>query len=183
VPGGLVQTVRQRLTTSRKRVLRRRGRPRRRSVDSEQTNRVIEPRKNERCGGRRCSTSGRPHRSTRRSWVPRLHRGRRARRVGRGATGTWEISPPLVNTGHGNPEKIRGLRESRACTQEPARDTNKARTQSTAERRRTKRSGTGDEKSEALVVPRNRGTRLARTRGGKGRPAKRLGARERCRRH
>jgi len=164
--------VRQRLTTSRKRVLRRRGRPRRRSVDSEQTSRVIEPRKQVRRGGRRCSTSRRLHRGTQGSWVRRLRRGRRAGRVGRGTTGTWEISSPLVNTGHGNPEKkIRGLRESRACAQEPKRDTNQARTQSTAERRRTKRSGTGDEKSETLVVPVKRGTRLTRTREGKGRPA------------
>lgn len=159
---------------SRKRVLRRRGRPRGRSVDSERAGRVIELRKRRSRGGRRSCRGGRQHRGSRKRGL-RLHRSRRAGHASRGTTGTWEVSSPLMKNGSGNrKKKIRGLDESRACDQEPTRNTNKARTQRTAERRKTKRSGMGDEKSETLVVPRKRGTRLTRTRGGKGRPAERL---------
>lgn len=168
------RAARKRLTATRKRVLRRRRRLRRRSVDSKQVGRVIEPRKAEQCGGRRRSTHGRQHRSTPWSWVRRLRRGRRTGHASEGTTGTWEISTPLVNAGAETRATNRGLHESRACEQEPTGNTKTARTQSTAERRRTKRRGTGDEKSETLVVPRKRGTRLTRTRGGKGRPVERL---------
>jgi len=66
------------------------------------------------------------------------------------------------------------MSRARACRSQ--RGTRRKRAHGvTAERRRTKRRGTGDEKSETPVVPRNRGTRLARTRGGKGRPAERIG--------
>jgi hypothetical protein len=107
-----IKPVRQRLTTSRKRVLRRRGRPRRRSVDSEHASRVIEPRKNRQSWRPTPSLERRPHRSTPRSWARRLHRGRRAGRVCGGTIGTWEISSPLMQSGTGHPRKeTRGLCE------------------------------------------------------------------------
>lgn len=128
--------ARQRLTSSRKRVLRGRGRPRQRSVDSERAGRVIEPRKQSTTGAdavqRAEGSTGAPSRSG--AEVPSgSESGARAHW---GSPGTWEISSSLsFTTGWGTrtPPPARGWRARRprertaSTGRVPAREGNGAR--------------------------------------------------------
>jgi len=67
------------------RAVKARGDPGLRSVDSERTGRVIEPRNHRRRGSRRCSVSGRQHRRSREGRIRRSLRGRRAGHERRGS--------------------------------------------------------------------------------------------------
>jgi hypothetical protein len=177
-----VNPTRQRLATSRKRVLRGpipQGRLR--SVDSEAEGRVNEPRKAHCRWGRPRIVKGRQHSCAAMAWHEEPDRGQRARHTATGvAPGTWEIpsSPPKKV-----PARVPADQRSRLAargTPMPQERT-RGRTGGTAGTRATESGRRGDGKSESSTVPRKLGNRPEGPGGGKGAPGHGTEWRERCR--
>ena len=133
-----------------------------RSVDSESTGCVIEPRK-EPTWGRRSSESRKAASATAakaRMWS--AHRGQTAGHVDKDSPGTWEIPPPPSRQTAGEPStKTQARGRRRRAQRERTR-----RTDGTARTSQTRRAGAMGSRS-APIVPRRTGNHPEGPGGGK----------------